>query len=46
MALPAPLVPRIEVFEHAADGRFNFHVDLALPLLGRMVRYTGWLVPL
>ncbi len=43
--LPSFLLPRIEVFEHDADGRFNFHVDLGLPLLGRLVRYTGWLVP-
>lgn len=41
--LPRFLLPRIDVFEHDADGRFNFYVDLGLPLIGRMVRYTGWL---
>ena len=44
--LPWFLLPRIDVFEHDADGRFSFHVDLGLPLLGRMVRYTGWLAPI
>ena len=43
--LPAFLLPRIEVFEHDADDRFNFHVDLGMPLVGRLVLYTGWLVP-
>ena len=43
--LPSHLLPRIEAFEHDADGRFNFHVALALPVIGRLVRYTGWLVP-
>ena len=43
--LPAIVLPRIEVFEHDADGRFNFHVDLGMPLVGRLVLYTGWLVP-
>ncbi len=29
-----------------AEGRFNFDVELRLPLrLGRLVRYRGWLVP-
>ncbi len=44
--LPRFLLPSIDVFEHDADGRFNFHVDLGLPLIGRMVRYTGWLAPI
>ncbi len=43
--MPAFVLPRIEVFEHDADDRFNFHVDLGLPLVGRLVLYTGWLVP-
>lgn len=43
--LPAFVLPRIEVFEHDADDRFNFHVDLGMPLVGRLVLYTGWLVP-
>ena len=28
-----------------AAGRFYFDVDIVLPLIGRVVRYRGWLVP-
>ena len=45
MPMPDALGPRIVAFEHASGGRFNFHVDMALPLLGRIVRYRGWLEP-
>ena len=41
--LPRLIHPHITAFEHDADGRFNFHVDLGLPLVGRIVRYIGWL---
>jgi len=41
--LPRALVPGGEVFEHDADGRFNFHVDMVAPLIGRLVKYEGWL---
>jgi len=27
------------------DGRFRFHVEIGLPLLGLIVAYRGWLVP-
>jgi hypothetical protein len=43
--LPRWVAPRAEVFEHDAGGRFNFCVDIALPLAGRIVRYEGWLEP-
>jgi len=43
ITLPRFLVPGGEVYEHDADGRFNFHVDLVAPLIGRMVKYEGWL---
>ena len=43
--LPRILCPGGEVFEHAEDGRFNFHVDITAPLIGRIVKYTGWLKP-
>jgi len=45
MPLPRFLVPHGDVFEHDADGRFNFHVDLCAPFIGRMVKYEGWLEP-
>ena len=41
--LPKALTPGGEVFEHAKDGRFNFHVDLVAPIFGRLVKYEGWL---
>jgi hypothetical protein len=43
--LPLALAPRGEAFESADDGRFNFHVEIGLPLVGLIVRYRGWLVP-
>jgi len=43
--LPGFVLPRITAFEHDAGDRFNFHVDLALPVIGRVVRYIGWLEP-
>ena len=41
--LPKILLPGGDVFEHDADGRFNFHVDLVAPIFGRLVKYEGWL---
>lgn len=41
--LPPFLAPHGETFEFEKDGRFNFHVELALPIAGPIVRYTGWL---
>ena len=45
LPLPLALAPRGEAFESADDGRFNFHVEIGLPLVGLIVRYRGWLVP-
>jgi hypothetical protein len=42
--LPRLPMPRVAASEHADDGRFHFSVDIGLPLLGRLVRYEGWLV--
>lgn len=42
--LPKILLPGGEVFEHDANGRFNFHVDLVAPIFGRLVKYEGWLI--
>ncbi len=41
--LPKLLLPGGDVYEHDADGRFNFHVDMVAPLFGRLVKYEGWL---
>ena len=37
--------PRGDAYEWVKDGRFNFHVELGLPVIGLIVRYRGWLVP-
>ncbi len=45
LGLPLPnwLMPASTAFEHGADGHFNFDVDIGLPMVGRIVRYAGWL---
>src|SRR5882724_11930981 len=41
--LPPALWPRIAASESEEGGRFRFDVEIGLPLLGRLVRYRGWL---
>jgi hypothetical protein len=44
--LPRFLAPRIEAREWQDDAeRFRFLVAIRAPLIGAIVRYTGWLVP-
>jgi hypothetical protein len=43
--MPTFLAPSGDAFEYEQDGRFRFDVELKAPLLGRLVRYRGWLVP-
>lgn len=44
--LPRFLGPRVHARERLdAQGRFTFDVAIALPLLGRLVAYRGWLTP-
>lgn len=43
--LPARLAPGGDTTEHAEDGRFRFHVEIAHPLTGLIVRYRGFLEP-
>lgn len=47
MGLPMPnfLLPKGEVWEAEIDERFHFHVDISLPIFGRVVLYDGWLEP-
>lgn len=45
LPMPRFLAPGGEAFEYEQDGRFHFDVELKAPLLGRLVRYRGWLVP-
>jgi NAD(P)-dependent dehydrogenase (short-subunit alcohol dehydrogenase family) len=45
MPLPRALGPSTQAFEEVeAEGRFVFDVTITAPLLGRLVRYRGWLV--
>jgi hypothetical protein len=42
--LPRALAPVSDTVEGVdAQGRFTFDVDIALPVIGRVVRYRGWL---
>ena len=41
--LPRFMSPSVCTFESERDGRYHFEVEAALPLLGRIVRYTGGL---
>jgi len=43
--LPLMLAPRIAAREWQEGDRFRFEVDVAMPLIGRVVRYAGWLRP-
>jgi len=45
--IPIPLAwaPGGDAHERVEDGRFNFHVEIGLPLIGMIVRYRGWLIP-
>jgi len=43
--LPAFLAPSVFTFESERGGRYHFEVEASLPLIGRVVRYTGWLEP-
>ena len=45
LTLPLWLAPRSLAFESGEDDRFHFHVEIALPLVGLIVRYRGWLLP-
>lgn len=43
--LPLALAPRSRAREWEEDGRFHFDVPIALPLIGLVVHYRGWLEP-
>jgi hypothetical protein len=47
LGIPLPLIlaPRIEAREWEEQGRFRFAVAVSLPLVGDVVRYSGWLSP-
>lgn len=43
--MPLFLAPSGDSYEHCEDGKFHFHVEITLPLIGRIVHYRGWLTP-
>jgi NAD(P)-dependent dehydrogenase (short-subunit alcohol dehydrogenase family) len=44
LPLPRALGPSTQAFEEVdAEGRFVFDVTITAPLIGRLVRYRGWL---
>ncbi len=45
LPLPRALMPRGDSYEHEQNGKFRFHVEIALPLIGPVVTYDGWLDP-
>jgi hypothetical protein len=45
MPLPKFLAPRSPAREWEEGGMFHFDVPINLPLVGRVVRYRGWLDP-
>lgn len=45
LPLPMWLCPRSSSYETVENGRFRFHVEIAHPLTGLIVRYQGWLSP-
>ena len=46
LPMPKFLLPRGVAREYEAEGRFHFDVPIALPLVGLLIHYRGWLVPL
>lgn len=41
--MPKFLTPNGVTFEEEIDGRFTFDVEIAAPIIGRIVHYRGWL---
>lgn len=45
LPLPAAWFDAVRCREFERDGRYHFDVDAAMPLVGQIVRYEGWLEP-
>jgi hypothetical protein len=45
LPLPASWFDRVRCRESEHAGRYTFEVEAALPLLGPLIRYEGWLEP-
>ena len=46
LPLPASLFEGVRCREFEQDGRYRFEVEARLPLVGRVIRYEGWLLPI
>jgi hypothetical protein len=42
--MPRFLAPQGNTYEYVEDGKFRFHAEVRLPLVGHIVTYEGWLV--
>jgi hypothetical protein len=45
LPLPRALMPGGNAWEEERDGQFRFHVEINVPLIGKVVTYQGWLEP-
>lgn len=47
LGLPLPdwTRPRIDCLESSEAGRYRFDIAFALPVIGKVIAYTGWLKP-
>ncbi len=45
LGIPMPqfLLPKGDTYETVTDSKFEFHVDLQVPIIGRVAKYQGWL---
>jgi hypothetical protein len=43
IALPRLLAPSLNAWESEREGRYDFEISVALPLIGRVIRYAGQL---
>lgn len=45
LPLPASWFAQVQCREREHAGRYEFLVDVSMPLIGRLIRYEGWLLP-
>lgn len=45
LRMPRFLMPGGNSYEFSESGQFHFNIEIAQPLIGLIVRYSGWLVP-
>jgi hypothetical protein len=44
--LPHQTLPAVNCFESADGDRFHFDIDVVFPIVGPVIHYRGWLLPL